>query len=299
MRSMTGFASEQGECADGRWRWELRSVNARGLEIRFRTPSGFESQERDWRDRVGALFSRGTVTASLSLEEAKAARGAKLNRDALANAIALAQEAKSVAAEAGLDVAPLRLDALLSMRGVIETETELAPDETRRAALAEAVGAGLERALTALDASRSSEGAQLFAVLSGRFDAIAALETAARAAAAARSARAPGALADKVRALRAADAALDPTRLAQEVALLAVKSDISEELDRLAAHIAAGRALIAAPPPVGRKIDFLTQELNREANTLCAKAQDQALTEIGLELKVVIDQLREQTANVE
>lgn len=301
MRSMTGFALEQGVCDNGHWRWELRSVNARGLEIRFRTPSGFETAERDWRDRISARLHRGTITAALTLEETRASRAPRLDPAALEAALALAKEVEARAVAAGVAVAPLSLDGLLAMRGVLEQNG--APDEAAaeaaRAVWRAAADAGLTAALGALEAARAAEGARLQSILSGRLDGLDRLAAEARAAAAERAAAAPSTLRAKVRALLEAEAGVEEARLAQELALLAVKSDVAEELDRLEAHLAAARELVAGPPPVGRKLDFLTQEMVREANTLCAKSQDQALTDVGLAVKVGVDQLREQAANVE
>ena len=301
MRSMTGFAAVEGEVAEGRWRWELRSVNARGLEVRFRTPYGLESVEGGWRSRVGTVFSRGTVTASLTLDENRPPRSMQLNSDALDAAIEALKEAEARALAAGATLAPTSAADLLGLRGVMEGDAEGASgvSNAKPEALLKAIGESFMEALNALAASRAEEGARLKAVLSARIDEIAGLVAAARMASAARAEGASTVLAERVQNLLQAGAPIDQGRLAQELALLAVKSDVAEELDRLDAHVAAGRELLEAPPPVGRKLDFLTQEFNREANTLCAKSQDKALTETGLALKVAIDQLREQAANVE
>ncbi|MCI4663829.1 MAG: YicC family protein [Neomegalonema sp.] len=303
MRSMTGFAAVDGEAAEGGWRWELRSVNGRGLEVRFRTPSGFDHAEAGLRAQVGAIFARGTLTAALSLNEKRGTPPLQINHEALETVIAAAKLAGARAEAAGLNVTPMSIAALIGARGVLEAdagESDAASgDDAARAALLQTVAAGFAEALSALAQVREQEGARLSVILNARLDEIGDLIARARAAAADRAAKAPQLLAERVRSVLGAGAEVDPGRLAQELALLAVKADVTEELDRLEAHLAAGRDLLAAPPPVGRKLDFLTQEFNREANTLCAKSQDQSLTEIGLALKVAIDQLREQSANVE
>lgn len=296
MQSMTGFAAIAGEAEGRRWRWEAKSVNGRGLDLRFRLNDGFDLDEAALRARAGKRLSRGSVTVSLREESGAAGEAPRLNEAALAAVIEAARTAEVAAAAAGLALAPPTAAALLAHRGVMEMSATDAVD-------AEAVGAVLladfDALIEALAASRAEEGARLHATVAGLIDRIEALSTAAAAAFAAQQEGAPARLAEKVAALLDAGAETPPERLAQELALLAVKADIREELDRLTGHVAAARDLIAASGPVGRKLDFLTQEFNREANTLCSKSGSPELTQIGLDLKVVIDQLREQAQNVE
>ena len=306
MRSMTGFGAAEGavEGASGAssWRWEARSVNGRGLDIRLRTPNGWEGEEPKWRAAAQALFRRGSVSLSLQIEDRAEARPLRLNEDALSRVIAAALVVEAKAQEAGLSTVSPSIDGLLGLRGVLETDQSAERSDADRAALSEALRAGLDAALAGLVAARAGEGAKLFETLSGHLDTIAALTEDAAAQAAAREPAMKERLRQRVAAtLEAAAGApeMDDARLSQELALLAVKADVQEEIDRLRTHIASARALIASTEPIGRKLDFLAQEFNREANTLASKAQDAALTETALGLKVVIDQLKEQAANVE
>lgn len=306
MRSMTGYASVEGEDPTDvatRWRWELRSVNARGLEARFRAPSGWDGHEAGWRAALSEACPRGSVTASLTLSSEGIARAPRLNRIALEVAAEAAAEAAAALRAVGLKPEDPQPAALLGVKGVFGVE---APEEERAGgptpSMARAVGASFAEAVAALVEARASEGRRLSTVISERIDEIERLTRAAAELAAKRQESAGERLRQKVAAVMEAatgSGAVDEARLAQELALLAVKNDVAEEIDRLLSHVAAARALIAEDAPMGRKFEFLTQEFNREANTLCSKAQDAALTEIGLALKVAIDQAREQAANVE
>ncbi len=220
----------------------------------------------------------------------------RLNDAALAAAVEAALAAAEAASRAGLDLAPMTAADLLAVRGVVETDAALPADSPEALA---ALAADAEALLARLADARRAEGAALAAVIAAQVERIAALAAAARETAEARAARNGTLLRARIEAILAGTAAIDEARLAQELALAAVRADVTEELDRLGAHVAAARALLAAEGPVGRRLDFLMQEFNREANTLCSKSGSAELTAIGLELKVVIDQMREQVQNVE
>ncbi len=291
--SMTGFARVDGAGEGYRWTWEVRSVNGKGLDIRLRVPAGFDHVEPAARERIAARLARGNVQAGLAAQHEVGATSVRINEAVLAEVIvAMQQVSQQVAA------APPTLDGILAIRGVVET-VESEPDEAARVALAGRMIADLERAVDALVAMRAREGAAISAVLATRLDEIESLTRAAEAS----PARSPEAirkrLAEQVAALLDAAPTLDPDRLHQEAVLLATKADIREEIDRLYAHIAAARELLASDAAVGRRLDFLAQEFNREVNTLCSKSNDRALTGLGLEMKAVVDQLREQVQNVE
>ena len=293
LSSMTGFARADGAGEGHRWTWELRSVNGKGLDIRLRLPPGFENVEAPARERLGKALTRGNVQAGLTSQIQPGAARIRINDDVLAEVIAAMERIGK-----RMTVQPPTLDGLLSVRGVVEA-VEAETDDEARAALAARVLADLDNALAALVADRVREGRAMAAVLTGHLAEIERLAAAAEAS----PARTPEAirarLAEQVATLLGATEKLDPDRLHQEAVLLATRADIREELDRLAAHVAAARALIAEDGPVGRRLDFLAQELNREVNTLCAKANDRSLTAIGLDLKAVVDQFREQIQNVE
>ena len=292
--SMTGYATESGEIAcEGecwRWIWEIRSVNGRGLDLRLRVPDWIEGLEPEARALVGGAAARGNVTLSLRVTRAE---GGPLEPGRVAGALAAVAGVERAARDAGLRLRRSTAAELLALRPSGEAET---PDT---AALRAAVVAGLPALLDAFAAARAAEGRALAALLSAQVDRIAALAEAARPLAEARRERAAEALRENVARLLGASEALDEARLAQELALLAVKLDVTEELDRLEAHVAAARTLLAETAPVGRRLDFLTQEFNREANTLCSKSQDIELTRLGLDLKAAVDQMREQVQNVE
>jgi uncharacterized protein (TIGR00255 family) len=291
--SMTGFAESAGSHEGLRWRWEAKSVNGRSLELRLRTPPGFDTLEQPARMLAAERFRRGNFQIGLSVDAEGGTRGLKVDPVALASAVKLARE---VAAETGM--APARVDGLLALKGVIVQEETAILDVVARGHRDAAIIKSLAVAFDALARARANEGAKLAGLLSGQMNEIARLVAEADGLAAAQ----PEALRQRLTAqmeelMRNVPVAQD--RLAQEVALLATRADVREELDRLKAHIQDARALLKSGEAVGRKLDFLAQEFNREANTLCSKSADIALTRTGLALKAMIDQFREQAQNVE
>jgi uncharacterized protein (TIGR00255 family) len=293
LKSMTGFARADGVHGDTSWSWEARSVNGRGLELRLRLPSGFEALEIRVRGLAQEKLARGNCTLNLSVRREAGRTEIRLNEAVLAQARAVAERAQALT-----DLKTARLDTLLSMRGVVEA-VEAEESEEAQAALYHALLAGLARVLDELVHARAAEGERLEAVISKQLATIAALVGRASDAAARQSEALGARLAEQVARLTEASAGLDPERLHQEALLLAAKADIQEELDRLRAHLAAANELIESNQPVGRKFEFLAQELNREANTICSKASDIEISRTGIELKTVIDQLREQVQNIE
>lgn len=291
--SMTGFAREAGVTGPYQWAWEIKTVNGRGLEARVRTPSGYDAIGEEARAQILKAFSRGQGQINLTLTKGVTTPKVRVNRGLLETLVATVG---SLDLPAG--VKPASIDGLLSVRGVIEVEdegTDPAQDEALRADLLGAVG----RLIQSLQAARLAEGRVLAGVLRGQIDAIEHLVAEAEAA----PARQPEAIRARLQAqiaqIMEAQASLDPARLHQEAMLMAARADIREEIDRLRAHVASARELLATGGPVGRRLDFLAQEFGREANTLCAKANDVSLSRIGLELKAVIEQFREQVQNVE
>ncbi len=304
MHSMTGFASVDGVVETGAgpfgWRWDARSVNHKGLDLKLRMPPGFEAEEQRWRRAGADRFARGSVSLSLTLNEPSAAGAPKLDETALGDAVTATVRAMETARRHGLELSAPTPDGLLRLPGVFSVRASEA-DAPRPDELVDAVRSGFETLLVQLSDARALEGASLQRILAGHVETLDTLRAQAETRAEARAAEAPERLKTKINELLAArsDQQIDPDRLAQELALLAVKADIREELDRLASHLATARSLIADTAPIGRRFDFLAQELLREANTLCSKSQDAALTETGLGMKVTIDQLKEQVANVE
>lgn len=292
---MTGYASISGNANGLDWLWEARSVNARGLDLRVRVPEAGEALEAAVRKAAPATFARGAISITLRITAGESEGGFALDPDGVASVLQAALRLEEAAQEAGATLSPLSLGDLLNHRLVVK-EGRLSDSIAR---LQAEIAAGIAPLLADLAAARAEEGRALHGVLTAQIDEMARLTEAAGATAEARAARAGEALKAKVAALLDATDRVDEARLAQELALLAVKSDVTEELDRLRAHIESARALLASEKPVGRKLDFLMQEFNREANTLCSKSGAADLTAIGLDLKVVIDQLREQAANVE
>jgi uncharacterized protein (TIGR00255 family) len=291
VKSMTGFARADGSHQGARWHWEVRSVNARGLDIRLRLPPGREMLEPKVREAVARRFSRGSISVSLVLQRDIGHTEIRLNEEALRQVVRAAERVRQLTAGA-----PASVEGLLTLKGVLEY---VEPEDGEAEALFAAIIASLERALEGVEEARSAEGGRLARVLDEQLDRIADL-TAAAAASPARAADAIRArIKEQVSRLVETPVGLDPVRLHQEAVLLATRADIEEELKRLAAHVAAAREMMASAEAVGRKLDFLGQELNREANTLCAKANDGDITRIGLALKVMIDQLREQVQNIE
>jgi len=291
--SMTGFAEAHGSRDGARWRWEAKCVNGRGLDLRLRTPPGFDGIEPAARALAGERFKRGSLQAQLTFESGENARGLKIDPAALAAAVRIARE---VASETGL--APARVDGLLALKGVIVQEEALPIEAPERALRDAAIIETLATALDALARARVAEGNKLHAILVAQMNQIDRLTSEAGTLAATQ----PKALRDKLIAQvheMLSGSGIAEDRLAQEAALLAVKADIREELDRLHSHVHEARLLMNSGEAVGRKLDFLAQEFNREANTLCSKSSDIALTRIGLALKAAIDQFREQAQNVE
>jgi uncharacterized protein (TIGR00255 family) len=291
--SMTGFADAQGAFDTLRWRWEVRSVNGRSLDLRLRLPPGMEGMEPAARVLAGDRFRRGNIQATLTTEAQENSRGLRIDSGALAQAVKLATE---IAAKTGL--APARVDGILALKGVIVQEETVTLDVSARAARDAAVLETLSLALDGLSRARAAEGAKLAQVLVRTAQEIERLIDDARRLAATQ----PETIRDRLRAqlaglLESAEPGDD--RIAQEIALLAARADVREELDRLHAHVQELHGLMASDEAAGRKLDFLSQELNREANTLCSKSSDIALTRVGLALKAAIDQFREQAQNVE
>ena len=297
MQSMTGFASETVEASGRRWLWEAKSVNARGLDLRLRVSDVPEVDEAALRAEGAKWLARGSITVFLKEDGAAPGGALVLNDQALEAVLKAAKAAEDAAVEHGLVVSTSSVAELLSIRGVMEPAADAADDATAKKVSA-ALLTGFGNLMSSLSASRAAEGARLALALSAQIDQIETLTDAATSEFQTHMGGAAARLSDKVRAvMESAD--IDADRLAQELALLAVKADVAEELDRLRTHIAAARDLLDAKGPVGRKFDFLTQEFNREVNTLCSKSGSPALTQIGLDLKVVVDQMREQAANVE
>ncbi len=291
--SMTGFARAEGQMGVYGWSWELKSVNAKGLDMRVRLPPGLDALEGPVRERIAAKLKRGNVTAGLTVARAAGAERVVVNEAALEAMLALP------AKYAGrIDPAPPRLDALLAVRGIVEVVE--APDtEEERAKRNAAMLATLDQAIDRLAAARRNEGGRLADILKGHVAEVRRLVDAAGNAAGARPEKLRAKLEEQLRALLESRPPLNEDRLAQEAALLATRGDIREEIDRLRAHCEAALETIAKPGAVGRQLDFLAQEFNREANTLCSKSADVELTRIGLDLKTTIDQFREQIQNVE
>ncbi|MGK6312759.1 YicC/YloC family endoribonuclease [Neorhizobium sp. DT-125] len=293
LQSMTGFARSEGSSGRNRFAWELRSVNGKGLDMRLRLPPGLERLEPDVRRLISEKFSRGNLQATLNLTVTETRMEAVLNREALAAVLALREELGDL-----VDPSPLRLDTLLGIRGLVDIR-EPEEDEEAIAARDAAIFAGLGEALVHLGRMREGEGAALAAVLKGQVARIAELVQVVEA----DPSRLPDEIAKRLSfqlaALLQEAPTLDRDRLHAEAALLATKADLREEIDRLKAHVAAAGELIDKGGPVGRRLDFLAQEFNRESNTICSKSNSAAVTAAGIELKVVIDQFREQVQNLE
>ena len=293
LKSMTGFARAEGQLNGTSWAFELRSVNGRGLDVRFRLPPGHDQIEARSREIVQRRLARGSVNVNLEIDRAASVPVIKLNETALAQVIAAADRVRTLTG-----AAPATVEGLLAIRGVLENvePAECAEaEEARQAALLET----FERALDMLVDTRSREGARLHDVLVAQLSEIQRLVTLVTACPARRPEAIAQRLADQIQRLTGAANGLEPQRLHQEAVLLATKADVEEELQRLSMHLASARELLAGDNPVGRQFEFLTQEFNREANTLCSKANDPEISRAGLAMKVVIDQMREQVANIE
>jgi uncharacterized protein (TIGR00255 family) len=293
LQSMTGFARSDGALDGVTWHWELRSVNNRGLDVRLRLPSGYEAIEAKVRERVAKAISRGSINVSLAVARRSEASDVRVNEAVLDRVVAIASR---LSKELGAEVP--RVEALLALKGVLDIVEE-AEDEQHIAAQQAAVLADLDEALAGLVAARREEGGRMKAVVASQVEQIAEL-TARVEGSPTRSVEAVRRrLSEQVARLMETGAALDPARLHQEAVLLATRSDVEEELKRLKAHVEAARVLLAGEGAIGRKLDFLAQEFNREANTLTSKAADQDIAQAGLALKVIIDQMREQVQNIE
>ncbi|WP_075996001.1 YicC/YloC family endoribonuclease [Salaquimonas pukyongi] len=293
LQSMTGFARSQGRMGETSWVWEIRSVNGKSLDVRFRLPAGLEAEEAALRELLCERILRGNIQVSLQLEEGAASVLPVLNEEALA---AASQITRKVSEQTGLP--PAGMEALLAIRGVVEYR-EAPLDPAAAEARGKAMMESFSEAVIALEAAREKEGTAIAGVLAGQIDEIERLTLAvaddpSRSAEAIRERLAT----QLARAMEAADG-LDEQRLHQEAALLATKADLQEEIDRLIAHIASARSLLAEGGAVGRKLDFLSQEFNRECNTICSKSNAVAVTGFGLEMKVVIDRFKEQVQNIQ
>jgi len=293
--SMTAFAAAKGEFEGQSWAWELRSVNGKGLDLRLRVPDWIEGLEAGLRARLSKAMARGNVSLSLRVQSDDRGGALSVNEALLEDVLAAMAGIEARAMDRGLSLAPANAADIVGLRGVLETGTS-AQDT---GALGRALLADLEAVLESFLDMRRAEGAALAQVLGAQLDEIETLtKEAAEVAETRRDDLSQSFRAALARVMEAAEGA-DEGRVAQELAMMAVKLDVTEEIDRLRAHVGAARELIAQGSPMGRKLDFLSQEFNREANTLCSKAQNTGLTRIGLGLKTVIDQMREQVQNVE
>jgi uncharacterized protein (TIGR00255 family) len=293
INSMTGFAREAGATGPYQWAWEIKTVNGRGLDVRLRTPPGYDALGEEARQQIQKALSRGMCQLNLTITRVATTPRARVNEGVLA---ALAEALGRLKLPEG--VRPASVDGLLAVRGVVEIEDET-DDGALAAALAKDLRAAVDRMIGSLREARQGEGRALAAVIEGQVAAIERLVAEAEACPARQPDAIRARLQSQIAALLDAAPALDPARLHQEAVLVAARADIREELDRLGAHVEAARTMLRAGGAVGRRLDFLAQEFGREANTLCAKANDVALSRIGLDLKAVVDQFREQVQNVE
>jgi uncharacterized protein (TIGR00255 family) len=293
LSSMTGFARGHGVSGSYAWAWEVKSVNGKGLDLRLRFPPGWDAIEVAVRAQAAERLARGSIQANLTVERSGAVPVVRINAAVLD---AVLTTLKQLAPR--IEASPPSLDGLLALKGVMEVGDAEEREEERRSAEA-AVTAGFAEVLGALAEMRQCEGAALGRVLAARLGEISALALRGEATPGRRPEAIRARLAEQVATLLAQSERFDPDRLHQEAILIATKADVREELDRLAAHVAQAQLLIGQGGPIGRRLDFLAQELNREANTLCAKANDVELTNIGLELKAAVEQFREQVQNVE
>lgn len=291
---MTGFARADGSTETCTWGWEAKSVNGKGLDVRLRLPRGFDALEASARDRVAKRFKRGNISLNLDITWTRPLSQVRINDDVLDQVLAAVDKVQA----ARPDARPPSVDGILGLRGVLEQiDDEPTPDE--REALEGDLLAGLEQTLDQLADGREAEGQRLGGVLHDQLAEIETLSEQAGDLASTQPEAIRERLGQQIEQLTLDASAIDPARLAQEAALIMTKADVREELDRLSAHIAAARDLLGEAEPVGRRLDFLCQEFNREANTLCSKSSDTELTRIGLDLKAVIEQFREQVQNIE
>lgn len=293
LSSMTGFARRHGASGPYAFQWELKSVNAKGFDLRMRLPPGWDDLEASAKKRASEVLSRGTVYANLNVKRTSAASTVRVNEEVLASIVSIAT---SLAGK--LDAVAPSIDGLLAIKGVVEV-VEPESDEAEDKAARDAAAAAFEQALADLVEMRRREGGSLGQVLSQRMDEIEWLAKRAEAVPGRRPEAIKARLAEQVAALLESSDRFDPDRLNQEALLIATKADIREELDRIASHVAQAREMIAKGGPVGRRLDFLAQEFHREVNTTCSKSNDIELTNIGLELKNVVEQFREQVQNLE
>jgi uncharacterized protein (TIGR00255 family) len=291
---MTGYARAQGSDERRRWVWEARSVNGRNLEVRCRVPPGFDRLENPARSAVGGRMKRGNVSINLTITSERQAKPLRINRELLADLAVLVEEVRK-----STNAAAPSADGLLRVRGVIEEEDEGEDSEEALAALDKALAGTLDEALKSLAAARAAEGRALAQVIDGHVGEIEGLCKRATERAQAQIGTVRSRFESQIAELLGRAPQLSEERLAQEVALLVGKADVREELDRLTAHVAQASKMLRDGGAVGRRLDFLAQELNRETNTLCAKAADLELTNIGLELKSLVEQFREQVQNLE
>ena len=293
IKSMTGFARRDGAFGRATWHWEVRSVNGRGLDLRLRLPPGFEALEPSVREGVAKRIVRGSVTVNLRAERETGEAEVRLNETALAQAIKATERIRQL-----IGSPPPSAEGLLALKGVLEV-VEQPEDERETAALHEAMLKGLVETLDGVVAAREAEGRRLAAVLEAQIADIARLVAQVEASPGRRSEAIKARLKDLIGKLLETSNGLDPARLHQEAVLIATRNDVEEELQRLKAHVSAAREILAEQNSVGRKLDFLAQEFNREANPLTSKAADSETSRLGLALKVVIDQMREQVQNIE
>ncbi len=296
VNSMTGFAALKGASDGIRWSWELRSVNARGLDLRLRLPDGLDDLEAVIRKALTAALTRGSVSLNLRLQGGGDGAAPSLNQSQLSQMIAALKLAEAAAEDAGVHLTASSGTELLALKGVLEVSDT---SDEGQAELIKELKSQLPPLIADFVAARATEGQALFAILSEQLDRLRALVDEARDAIVGRHQAMTDKLKENLAKVLSNSEGADENRVAQELALLAVKADVSEEIDRLDAHIAAADELLNAKGAVGRKFDFLMQEFNREANTLCSKSGSTDLTRIGLDLKTVIDQMREQVQNVE
>ncbi len=295
IRSMTGFASGKGAFGPHNWAWELRSVNGKGLDMRLRVPEWLTGLETALRSQMSKSLSRGNVTLSLRLSRDEAAPDLVLNEGAMAAALKALSLTQKMATENGVALAQSSAAELIAIKGMLDAGNEV--DDP--APLTAQLTAEFADLLAAFIEMRESEGQALAEILDGQLSQVADLTSQAAKLAEQRKEKMAEALRENLARVLDNSQGADPDRVAQELALIAVKTDITEEIDRLKAHVLAARELLTQDAAVGRKLDFLMQEFNREANTLCSKAQSAELTSVGLELKAVIDQMREQVQNIE
>ena len=296
LRSMTGFGAITGAFEDWSFSGDVRAVNGRGLDMRFRVPDWIDGLEPALRKSLQGRVTRGSVTVSIRVQRAEGAVDLHLNEAQFEATLDLLARIEAGASATGLALGPTKASDIAMMRGVVEQRDSGPGDVT---GLRAAVLAAFEAALVAFDTDRAREGAALEDILRQQVEEVSRLQALAVAAAGARADAARANLERNLARLLEVTDVPDPARMTQELALIAVKTDVTEEIDRLTAHVAAAFELLATPGPVGRKLDFLMQEFNREANTLCSKAQSVELTAVGLDLKAVIDQMREQVQNIE